>query len=190
MLSRVATLTLTCVLVVTLSGCADDDPSTDPRPSQDATSASSDASTSATPEVVPADGPLLEANALSLHLYDSPDWQTTTVGSTASAGLRNKAGSLTITLTDLETDATDLDEDAEAVLDVMSGDKLPPRRAENRVINRVECWVLAGENQDRRIYLVGGIHAGYEFTIEFNLPAGWGEADKRIEEILASIDWQ
>lgn len=192
MSSRVTSLLLATVLAAGLAGCDGGDPAPDPSPSaqESESSATASASESSSPSVAPATGPLIEMKVLDLRLYDGPEWDIQNAGSAFIAGYRADQGVIDVAASDLATTSTDLDEDAKVVLEIKADEDPAPRRLENRTVNGVECWVLAAENEERRTYAIGGIHAGYQFLVEFDLPADWPEADQRIEEILASIRWK
>jgi hypothetical protein len=192
MSSRVTSLLLATVLTAGMAGCDGGDPEPGPSPSaqESESSATASPSESSSPSVAPATGPLIEMKALDLRLYDGPEWDIQSYGSVTGGGYRTDEGTVDVAVSDLATTDTDLDADAEVVLEIKADEDPAPRRLENRTVNGVECWVIAGKNDERRTYAIGGLHAGYQFSVEFEVPADWPEADQRIEEILASIRWK
>jgi hypothetical protein len=111
------------------------------------------------------------------------------MGSVISGSHRIAEGSVDAFVSDLATTSTDVEGEADAAWVGRKNDE-GARRLENRVINGVECWVISTAREDYRTYEVGGVHNGYQFTIGFEVPSDWPEADQRIEEMLASIEWK
>lgn len=100
-----------------------------------------------------------------------------------------EGGTADITASDLATTDTDLEADAKVVVKLLARDKPRPRRVANRVIKGVECWVVVGRDAKSYSYRIGGL-AGRQFSLLFDVPATWAEADQRIEEVLGSIEWK
>lgn len=185
---------LAAVLVsgVVLTGCDNTAPA---KPASEPTSSMGAPSTTeptgaASPSITPASGQVVTTGPMTAHVFASPDWHIVTGGSTTTAGLRVDAGSLTISFSTLKNPYTDLDESARVAEENMAIQNPRPRRVANRMVDDAESWVLDGTGNGRRMYVVGGLRSGYQWSIEFKVPADWPEAGQRIEEVLASVAWQ
>lgn len=197
---RAAAAVTTAALAWSLSACdrGENDPSPDPAassaPASDTTSTSADSSsTPSSATVTPADGELVENNTMTYRLpvvEGKTPWSTDSLGSTTTSSTLLESGIVDITSSDLKDPDTDLELDAKVSLRLLAGNRPRPRRVANRVINGVECWVIVGKDKTSYSYRIGGLHAGYQFSLLFDVPANWTEADQRIEEVLASIEWR
>lgn len=182
-------LVLLLTVAGTLSGCTDDGQK--PGGTSRTTTSTSETPPTTQATVAPATGRLVEQNALHFRLFDSPhDWGVDSLGSAFVAGVRSEYGSFDIAASDLRSTPFTTDEGAATALTTRS--KVVPRltRAEDRSIDGVDCYVLIGANAERRRYLVGGYHGGYQFLLEFDVPADEPGTQDKIEAVLASIEWQ
>lgn len=191
--TRVARVLVAALLALGLVACSDD-------PDEPTTGATPDASTSsdptgtptsdAEPSVEPATGEVIELNALRIRLVERDDWIIQRVGTTVVAALDGDTGTFQLNGGGIGTTGTDLDEAAEIAREVESAGRLPLERLPNRTIDGVECFVLEGSDDEDRRYLVGGIHNGFSFDLEFEVHLEWPEADAMVESMLASIEWK
>lgn len=198
MWSRVACAVLGVLLVVVLGGCGDDEPGGANRTPDPSGNSSSDAPSLATSEtaddIEPATGQQIEINALKMRLFEADDWIIDTLGTTVVALLdgfdEGIPGSFDISGGGLASSGTDLEINAKVAVEAAADDRVKSKRVENRVINGVECYVLEGADDTKRVYMVGGNHGGYLFDLEFKMPVEWPDSDKLIDSMLASIEWK
>lgn len=199
MWSRVACAVLGVLLVVVLGGCGEDAPGdADRTPDANSGGSSSDApspTSSETAEAVePATGQQIEINALTMRLFEADNWIIDKLGTTVVALLDGFdlgiPGSFDIGGGGLASSPPDLELEARLRVEATADDEPQPKRVENRVLNGVECYVLEGADDKKRVYIIGGNHGGYLFTLEFLMPIEWPDSDKLIESMLASIEWK
>lgn len=189
---------LAATLIIALTRCGDGDEPAAPEPpvsqSADADPSdeeSADAEESASPSVTPAAGPLVDNDAVSFHLFKHPDWIHVIDRSLVDSWLLVlDEGNVQVSLTGSESPPTDLDRDAELVQEDMAIEDPPSTRKANRVLNGVECWVFAGEEDLHVGYHIGGSDGGfqYELSFEFSSASDWPEGRQRLEEMLASVE--
>lgn len=197
-MQRLTAAVAATVALWSLSACdsgGGDAPTGSMSDSAPASGATSSDSPSASPSwtVTPASGEAVENDTMSYRLptiESKTPWSTDSLGTTFTSSTLLDEGIVDITATDLSTSDTDLEVDAGVVLKLLADYKPRPRRVANRVINGVECWVMVGKDAKSYSYRIGGLHAGRQFSLLFDVPATWTEADQRIEEILASIKWK
>jgi len=189
-------------LALAASGCtADEDapsssPSGTPSASADDTSAPP-ASADPSASVTPASGPRLGVDTVRLRLFDDPGWSRTRVGTTVLAGVRGEAGRLDVSVSDIGTINGDLDQNADATLQVASREDPPVARVADRVVDGVTCYVLEGRDDEVHRYLVGGVLpdawrkggvvTNAAFQVAFTIPADWPGGDDLVEQMIASI---
>lgn len=192
--ARVLVAALLSSLALGLVACSDDDPSGDPTSEPTSTASETDSSESpspdAAPSVEPATGEVIELNALRIRLVAREDWIVQRVGTTVVAALDGDTGTFQFGGGGIGTSGTDLDEAAEVARDIESAGDVPLERLPNRTIDGIECFVLEGADDEERRYLVGGIHNGFRFDLEFEVYLEWPDADAMIESMLASIEWK
>lgn len=197
MWSRVTRTALGVLLVVVLGGCGDDEPTGadgTPQPTSSSSDAPSPAPSEAADDVEPATGQLIEINALTMRLFEADGWIVDKLGTSVVVALdgfdQGIPGAFSISGGGLASSGTDLEINAEVAVEAAADDRIKSERVANRVINGVECYVLEGADDTRRIYIVGGNHGGYLFDLEFEVPVEWPGSDELIESMLASIEWK
>ncbi|MBM7516009.1 hypothetical protein [Nocardioides nitrophenolicus] len=200
MISRVLrplpTAVLAAALALTLAGCADDTPgeagrrpSAGPSTPGESSSAASETG-SPTPTVTPATGRKLSVEGVSLRLVDLPKWHVSKFGTSYNAGRRLPSGGVISVLVGdiLAGPGTDTEQKAVSYGELQADDPVPTHRVADRVVDGVNCFVLEGQTDEERRYVIGAVVDDRFFTVEFTLPVGDAEADAMVEQMFATID--
>lgn len=188
MRTRVSSLLLATVVFASVAGCGDD--GLEDNPTTRSTGSVSPTE-SASPVVEAATGPVVETDALRMHVFEHEDWSIRRVGTGFGASVSTLEGGLfEVHGGGLGTSASDLDEGAEIAERLESIEDPAPTRVENRVINGVELYVLEGRSERMHNTIVGGYSGGYTVYLDFDVPLDWPDGEALVESMLASIEWK
>lgn len=198
MRSRIIPVVALIAIGIALAGCGDDGDAGDDAPPK-ATHSSDQQTTGPTSEpsasVTAASGPVVENDALRLHLFENEEWIHVTDRSLVQGwvlDLDEGTVGLTLTVASSGSSSTELEADAKLAEEGFANEDPPVTRQENRTVNGVELWVFSGEDDKDRQYYLGTDQGGYMLELKFRFPstAQWPESEERIEEILASVEWK
>lgn len=144
------------------------------------------------PTTPPADGPLIEGQAITYRLPGGVEWSTPALvyGGDHTDERTGQAWRVRlIELPPIDGEAgPSLDESAQLAL--TDFDEYVDRGA-NVVIDDVEWWAARGvhEEFDEHLALFGTVHNGHEVRLTIGSPDGDPRTEEWIEAILASVEW-